>query len=122
MTELSLHPLGRIEQVVQAPTLRVLVWRRVALARAGGFACRFGSLVASSHRLMCGDSPFERAGCGALRLLGLVALVWSVVVGLGWLYGRSWHLPLVWCLALLLGLLVALRVRQLREISPLDSA
>lgn len=115
VTELSLRPLGQIEQVVQAPTLRVLVWRRVALARAGGFACRFGSLVASSHRLMCWDSPFEGAGCGALRRLGLGAVVWSVVVVLGWLYDRSWHLPLVWCLALLVGLLIALRVRQLRD-------
>lgn len=122
VTELSLHPLGRIEQVVQAPTLRVLVWRRVALARAGGFACRFGSLVASSHRLMCWDSPFVGAGRGAVRLQLMVACVWSVVVGVGWLYDRSWHLPLIWCLALLVGLLVVVRVGQLREISPLDSA
>ncbi|MBQ5654365.1 MAG: hypothetical protein IIV28_06215, partial [Alistipes sp.] len=63
-------------------------------------------------------SPFEGAGRGALRRLGLGAVVWSVVVVLGWLYDRSWRLPLVWCLALLMGLLMVWRVRQLRATSP----
>lgn len=116
VTELALHPLERIDRLCLAPVLRVLLWRRTALSRAGGFAAPSVGVGTAERRVWVWLSPFRTAkSAGGGAWLAMIGVGMPVAL-LGALLSRSWQFPLAALLALLLWALLLLRYRQLSRL------
>lgn len=113
--EVALHPLDRVDQICYLPALHVVLWRRVALVRIGGFARLSMFPMMRTRCLMAWIGPTRRMQRRRWRSLAVYGVLWALaalaigLVGVSWLRSAWWLMMLVWVL------LCWLRVRQIAD-------
>lgn len=117
-TEVALQPLGAIEQICYLPALYVVLWRRTALIRIGGFAHCSMRVVRRERCRWVWEMPLRREKTSKWHSVLVFSLLALLAAFVWWLDGGSLLRLLLWWMLLLLAFLCRLRVRQIAEELP----